>query len=288
MAEIFPTPQEYLTASRPVDPQLDMRRLLTALAGAVSTPQTSYAGLSAEQVSNSASNTRAHLENQLAALQNAQQAGVQQERASFQDAQTAHQTMLADKQMQIALAQLQLQKAAAGRAAANEAMARQLHQAQLSKNAMELELLGQKLKFASEHPEQVFGKTPARPTQFEQKQNQLEQEASRFSPRVGAAVKMSGGVPKLREGETKARNDFFKNELNFGKEFDRLGNYYTPVWGFTADDLANYDNNFYIPQSTGNGPLAPSSTDATQERLGIAADALIKAMREKANAQNKK
>lgn len=120
------TPPQYLMAQRPVEPQLDMRNLLTSLAGAYQAPQTSYFGLTPENVQSSAGQQLQRMAEMGGMIQQAQKMGVGQEQQQFADALNAHKMYLADRdqRMQEALNGLRMQqmKQAMGQSAASHAL----------------------------------------------------------------------------------------------------------------------------------------------------------------------
>lgn len=245
--------ETYMGQQRPVDPQLDLRNLLTAIGGVMSRPQTGYAGLTAQQVAQSAGNTMDALTRQQQLLQAAQQGAVQQERAKFEDAMRAQQMSMESQRLDLAKAshalQVMAQQAAMERArkqdqwaeedrARETAMRQQLEDIRVPTPAGEVPLsvlasLGS-LGSALAKPQ-----TAARPTTWDKnRQVNMDYWASQGVPEE--LVEALSGVDPAKMSKT------YRQELDkFNK--GTLGGGVIPR---TVDELQGFDNTFFAPYSS--------------------------------------
>lgn len=256
-------PEEILQASRPVDPQVDVRTLLSALAGAWQAPQTSYFGLTPEDVQSSAGQQLQRQAQAMGMLQDAQKMAVAQEQQSFADALNAKKMQFTEQElaMQQAMNALRMQeiRQSMGLRAASEGRAAEAA-------ALANELARLKLGFAKENPNAVFGTKGRGMTAAEMKLMQsLGLVGKSFTSEADRqrAASLLGDIQKFG----KAVSDFQAKPGEFGtaKTPEDVANYSNSLFSTT---LGRYANSFENPKEFesfvmgGIAPLAPTAPQA--------------------------
>lgn len=271
-------PQEYLQAQRPVDQQLDVRNLLTALGQSYQQPQTSYVGLDPTLAVQSGQQTMNALKQQQQMLQNAQEIGVNQERAKFQDAMSAQQAWLRARDQK-------LQEAAAARAAASAGRSAETHELQKQLLKLKLQEQAQKTAFGQSNPELVYGRRAAgsggKRTLWESKQAQNEQEAQEaaaagYSPEIVRYIGRNG-VDNLRKNVANMRKnagtgDLLWNEKTPEEQNAVLVPMFQGAFGGNENDWGLLNGQQAAPVQT-EAPLqtqqAPALTPEMQEQMQL-------------------
>lgn len=248
MAEIVP--DRYLQARRPIEEQLDVRNLLAALGQNFQQPSTHYVGLKPEEITSDSQSTLNTLKAQQQMLQNAQEMGINQERAQFADALNAQQAWLREQE-------LQLQKAAAARAAASAGRSVETHE--LEKQLLKLRLKEQEQKnaFGAASPELIYGKsrTTAKPTQWEANQNAFSSQAEDIRKK-GGSQQLSDMVGRIG----------FDKTLQLLNKTIKDGGTSNPMYGFMpTEERIEFDNNI------ANSQLGFSPIDLSILRGGVQA-----------------
>lgn len=254
-------PKEYLEARANIDPMLDMRESLKTIAQTYQSPNTSYFGLSPENIEKSSSQTASYLKQYSNMIMDAKKTAADQQRAAFADAITAHNAYMSDKHQafteQMERARLALSQAANARAAAESA--------ELSKiRAKQLELLEDKVKYGltediynvngkdikmSRNAAHEFGlalnSTNAKNINLNEELAKLDEVKA--SDSLKSLTKTLGSVLAVSEKFYKkfddARENFEKNDIT-GKSFDTYEQYLVNI-GFSQRDatiLANSVN----------------------------------------------
>lgn len=270
--------QDYMGMKREVDPQLDLRNVLNAIAGGLVRPQTSYAGLTAEQVNNNANNAAGALARQAQMMQGAQEGAVRQEQQQFQDAMAAQQMDFQAQQLALQRAAQALQASIHAASSQREnqrlAMEREIQALKLAglkgdldlaermKNTM-VDVDGNKVSadIARHLPRAMFG---ANPTTFDKKQSMFMQEAAPFKENPALFNQISSeGMAQFYKARSAAMKSLMAANRRFGKmEPQEQLLLIDDFMGLPRGSNAQLDS---IARGSSSGPRKPLTDDQARQ-----------------------